>query len=258
MQVSSRYLLVWAIVHPFPVTTARTTPFYSTMLLAWSITEVIRYSFFAVSLTYGGVPKWMTWLRYNTFFVLYPLGIGSECMLVWRAMEPARSWNLAFEYVLRAVLFVYIPGELYSLICGMFDGRILVGRLCANDVGCRVICAFHAYDGAEEEGYAWGEEEVGMSAVMSLLECQTQMYRRRWRCGLRRRRLIIVNATQRATSPVTRCSPGQLCISDSCTANDCVSKRLSYLQCLSSYGLSSSALAKCALPAPFVWKIPCH
>lgn len=111
MQVASRFLLVWGIVEQFPATTGFGSPAYSTMLIAWSVTEVIRYSFFAVNLSTGRVPGWLMWLRYNTFFVLYPLGIGSECWLVWRAMEPARSWNLAYEYALRAVLFVYIPGE---------------------------------------------------------------------------------------------------------------------------------------------------
>ena len=111
MQVASRLLLVWPIVNTFPNTTARSSPAYSSMLIAWSVTEVIRYSYFAVNLTYGGVPRWMTWLRYNTFFVLYPLGIASECWLVYRAIAPAKSWNKALEWVVRLVLFVYVPGK---------------------------------------------------------------------------------------------------------------------------------------------------
>ncbi|SMQ47505.1 unnamed protein product [Zymoseptoria tritici ST99CH_3D7] len=87
MQVASRYLLVWLIVEPFPHTTALSSPAYSSMLVAWSVTEVIRYSYFAVTLTTGGVPGWMLWLRYNTFFVLYPLGIGSD-------LVDLRAWFL--------------------------------------------------------------------------------------------------------------------------------------------------------------------
>ncbi|KAK0284443.1 hypothetical protein LTR35_000947 [Friedmanniomyces endolithicus] len=78
MQVASRFLLVWLIAFFFPTTVAQ-SPAYTSMLLAWSVTEVVRYSYFAVSLAYGGVPFWLTWVRYNAFFVLYPLGIGSEC-----------------------------------------------------------------------------------------------------------------------------------------------------------------------------------
>ncbi|KAF2161324.1 hypothetical protein M409DRAFT_28361 [Zasmidium cellare ATCC 36951] len=127
MQVASRFLLVWGIVHNFPNTTARSSPFYSSMLIAWSVTEVIRYSYFALNLLYGKVPGFLTWLRYNTFFVLYPLGISSECWLVWKAIEPARTWNLAYEWVLKLVLFVYVPGA-YILYTHMMAQRRKVMR----------------------------------------------------------------------------------------------------------------------------------
>ncbi|KAK3680109.1 hypothetical protein LTR78_000486 [Recurvomyces mirabilis] len=85
MQVASRFLLVWLIAFNFP-STVSASPAYTTMLLAWSITEVIRYSYFAVNLAYGGVPAFMTWLRYNTFFVLYPMGISSAYVLFTHMM----------------------------------------------------------------------------------------------------------------------------------------------------------------------------
>ena len=85
------------------------------MLTAWSVTEVVRYSFFATALAKNegpeAVPGLLRWLRYNLFFVLYPLGIASECWLVYLAIGPAKRWNLALEYVLKTVLFVYIPGR---------------------------------------------------------------------------------------------------------------------------------------------------
>lgn len=109
MQVASRYLLVWGIVNIFPQTASHSLA-YTTMLIAWSTTEIIRYSYFALNLAYGKVPGLLTWLRYNTFFVLYPLGISSECWLVWLSTEPARRWTQAFEWGLWAVLVIYIPG----------------------------------------------------------------------------------------------------------------------------------------------------
>jgi very-long-chain (3R)-3-hydroxyacyl-CoA dehydratase len=127
MQVSSRLLLVWGIVHPFPHVALST--FYTSMLLAWSLTEVIRYSFFALSLSVGSdaFPP-LTWLRYNTFFVLYPVGITSECMLVYKAMEPATQayGDLAF-YALATILAVYVPGS-YILFTYMMKQRTKVMR----------------------------------------------------------------------------------------------------------------------------------
>lgn len=111
MQVASRLLLVWGIGHFFPVTTAA-SPAFSSMLVAWSVTEVIRYGYFAINLRFGGVPDALTWLRYNTFFVLYPLGISSECWLIWKAVEPAKAYGVGLEWALIGVLLIYVPGSL--------------------------------------------------------------------------------------------------------------------------------------------------
>lgn len=107
LQVSSRLLLVWFVVDRYPSATA-SSPFYSFMLLAWSVTEVIRYSYFVWNLQGNGVPGWVTWLRYNTFYVLYPVGISSECILVWKASTVA-EWP--FQWVFRGLLGVYVPGQ---------------------------------------------------------------------------------------------------------------------------------------------------
>jgi very-long-chain (3R)-3-hydroxyacyl-CoA dehydratase len=108
MQVSSRFLLVWLIIDPFPWLAK--SPVYSSMLLAWSATEVIRYSYFALNLS-DSVPKPFTWLRYSSFFVLYPIGITSECYLIWSAIEDARDQNPIYAYGLYAILLIYIPGK---------------------------------------------------------------------------------------------------------------------------------------------------
>ena len=106
LQVSSRLLIVWAVIDRYPLA-AGPSPFYSTMLLAWSITEVIRYSYFVWNLQGGGVPDLVLWARYNTFYVLYPLGIFSECVEIWKASQVAeRPMQLAFW----AILGIYVPG----------------------------------------------------------------------------------------------------------------------------------------------------
>lgn len=79
------------------------------MLIAWSVTEVIRYSYFVVTLS-GFKPAIITWFRYNTFFVLYPLGISSECYLIYKSIEPARNVNPVYAWALQLILLIYIPG----------------------------------------------------------------------------------------------------------------------------------------------------
>lgn len=130
MQVSSRLLLIWAVVNRYPSATAP-SPFYSSMLLAWSVTEVIRYSYFVWNLQGAGVPGFVVWLRYNTFYVLYPVGIVSECLLVWKASVVAERW---VQVVFWGVLGVYVPGE--SMLAGGFGG----GKGWANEgVGSYIL-----------------------------------------------------------------------------------------------------------------------
>jgi very-long-chain (3R)-3-hydroxyacyl-CoA dehydratase len=105
--VASRVVLIWGIVENFPVASS---PIYSTMLLAWSVTEVVRYSYFALSLL-GQVPAFLVWLRYNLFFVLYPLGIGSEAFLVYRSVGPALERSRWLGYLLVSILGIYVPGR---------------------------------------------------------------------------------------------------------------------------------------------------
>jgi very-long-chain (3R)-3-hydroxyacyl-CoA dehydratase len=96
MQVASRLLLVWGVVSAFPEIVVRSQLFgtrmqhsagekggsyaYAGMLLAWGITECIRYGFFVwkEGLGEGRVPRWLTWLRYilRKVVVFAPLDAG--------------------------------------------------------------------------------------------------------------------------------------------------------------------------------------
>lgn len=122
MQVASRFLLAWAIVYPFPALAA--SPAFTTMLLAHAVTEVVRYRFFTLALS-GQDTGVVGWLRYNMFYVLYPLGISSECWLVYRAIAPASAVAPALGWVLYAILAVYVPGS-YVLFTHMMKQRAKV------------------------------------------------------------------------------------------------------------------------------------
>jgi len=63
--------------------------------------------------------------RYNTFYVLYPLGICSEMWLIYIAIEPAKRWRIQYEYLLKMILVLYIPGLIpfhsSGAICNVAD-----------------------------------------------------------------------------------------------------------------------------------------
>lgn len=141
LQVSSRLFLIYPVVAAHP---EATTPsiFYTTMLLAWSVTEVIRYSYFVLNLQSRGVPDWLMWLRYNTFYVLYPVGIASECVLVWKASqdiqvegrEAVGAWERAGFW---AVLVVYVPGMIaFFFAAGEWTSHWMRCGICAQLCRC--------------------------------------------------------------------------------------------------------------------------
>ncbi|KAL8279593.1 hypothetical protein RQP46_007906 [Phenoliferia psychrophenolica] len=87
-QVFSRYLMVWYTLQLFPQ--VGHSPIYATMVLAWSVTEIVRYSFYATGLM-GVKVGLLEVARYNTFYALYPLGAGSEAWLILKSAPYAEA-----------------------------------------------------------------------------------------------------------------------------------------------------------------------
>ncbi|KAJ5899742.1 hypothetical protein N7495_004486 [Penicillium taxi] len=133
MQVASRLLVVWGILAQFggDIVGGADTQIgdyaYLGCVAAWGVTEVIRYGFFAITLSGNSVPAWWTWFRYNTFYVLYPIGISSECTLIFQALRPAAEVDPLFRWFLIAVLVIYVPGS-YVLYTHMIAQRRKVLR----------------------------------------------------------------------------------------------------------------------------------
>ena len=83
------------------------------MVFAWSITEVVRYLFYALNLL--GVEVYpVKWLRYSMFVVLYPLGVAGEVGCMRQAFEDGvlTTVTAASPYLITAVtkpLFTLVP-----------------------------------------------------------------------------------------------------------------------------------------------------
>ncbi|CAL9122545.1 unnamed protein product [Musa acuminata var. zebrina] len=130
-QIGSRLFLTWGILWSFPETRAHIL--VSSLVISWSITEIIRYSFFGMKEAFGFAPSWFLWLRYSTFFILYPTGITSEVGLIYVALPYIKAsekycirmpnkWNFSFDYFSASILAlaIYIPGipHMYQYMLG--------------------------------------------------------------------------------------------------------------------------------------------
>ncbi|KAK9236870.1 tyrosine phosphatase-like protein [Lipomyces kononenkoae] len=120
IQVASRILLVWGVVYLFPESGA-TTLAYTTMTLSWSITEIIRYAYYAYTIQ-GNSPQWLTWLRYNTFYILYPSGVTSELLVIYASLGDAKQFNAYYALLLKTIMGIYVPG-FYTMFTHMLKQR---------------------------------------------------------------------------------------------------------------------------------------
>lgn len=118
-QVLSRVMVVVGVVMATP--TGKVSPGLPLALLAWSVTEIIRYGYYAFNLV-GAVPSLLVMLRYTTFIILYPIGVTGELLCFYWAQDYARTekvwsfempnkYNFTFSYLyfLWFVMLLYIP-----------------------------------------------------------------------------------------------------------------------------------------------------
>lgn len=122
-QVFSRLLIVLGILQVLPESPANHHWAYISLCLSWSITEIVRYSYYASNLRDpAAVPYWLTWLRYSLFYVLYPTGVASEVTMIYLSLDAAKTVGSWYSWALFAILFTYPPG-LYTLYTYMIKQR---------------------------------------------------------------------------------------------------------------------------------------
>ncbi|KAH3684720.1 hypothetical protein WICPIJ_004306 [Wickerhamomyces pijperi] len=123
-QVASRLLIVYGIFRMLPNSPAGHHWSYLTLTFAWSVTEIVRYSYYAQNLiTKGNPARFLTLLRYNLFFVLYPLGVFSELCIIYLSLDEAKAAiGAEYYYILIGSMALYAPG-FYTLFGHMLKQR---------------------------------------------------------------------------------------------------------------------------------------
>merc|ERR1712216_515127 len=125
LQVFSRIGIVWGILRTTPE--VQTHGAMASLLIMWSLTEVVRYAFYTVQLLKVPVPAALLWVRYSLFIVAYPVGITSELVLAVLAtphiqkmvaetdaysIRLPNAWNFGLDYywLILCCLLLYVPG----------------------------------------------------------------------------------------------------------------------------------------------------
>merc|ERR1711916_44177 len=132
-QVYSRVFVLWASIHSAqPLSVSR--PMFTGLVLAWSITECVRYLFYSLAL-YDQSAYILTYLRYTMFYVLYPFGVACEMSCMIKSAEHSANtgmynlqlpnrWNFVFnfQYFIYVQSIVWVFG-LYGLYTYMIRQR---------------------------------------------------------------------------------------------------------------------------------------
>ncbi|XP_006259478.1 very-long-chain (3R)-3-hydroxyacyl-CoA dehydratase 2 [Alligator mississippiensis] len=118
-QVMSRVFLTWAVTHS--VKEVQSEDSVLLFVVAWTVTEIIRYSFYTFNLL-NHLPYLIKWARYTLFIVLYPMGVLGELLTIYAALPFVRQsglysislpnkYNFSFDYYtfLILVMISYIP-----------------------------------------------------------------------------------------------------------------------------------------------------
>uniref|UniRef100_A0A1B6L6H3 Very-long-chain (3R)-3-hydroxyacyl-CoA dehydratase n=1 Tax=Graphocephala atropunctata TaxID=36148 RepID=A0A1B6L6H3_9HEMI len=118
-QVFSRVMVVCGILVATP--SAPLSQGLPLALVAWSVTEVIRYLYYALNIV-NLVPYILIWCRYTFFIALYPIGVTGELLCMYAAQKfvgDTQLWSISlpnklnftfnYHYFIIYIMLLYIP-----------------------------------------------------------------------------------------------------------------------------------------------------
>ncbi|KAI9224589.1 tyrosine phosphatase-like protein [Blastocladiella britannica] len=121
-QVASRLMIVWVNLYYVTDASVQTSPAFASLILAWGVTELIRYSLYGLAQV-DVKPYWLTWLRYSSFLPLYPIGVASECTLIYMSTAAAEAVSPLLKYLFLTIIVVVYPPGLFMLYSFMLRQR---------------------------------------------------------------------------------------------------------------------------------------
>ncbi|KAJ0181172.1 hypothetical protein K1T71_003257 [Dendrolimus kikuchii] len=138
MQVYSRVFLVCGSL--LATHGATVSPGLPLAILAWSITEIIRYAYYALNIV-NFVPQLLLFTRYSTFLLLYPIGITGELLCMYHSLDEIKekqlltismpnSWNFIFNYYYFLIFYMFLYLPLFPVLFGhmLAQRRKMLGK----------------------------------------------------------------------------------------------------------------------------------
>ncbi|XP_045111421.1 very-long-chain (3R)-3-hydroxyacyl-CoA dehydratase hpo-8-like [Portunus trituberculatus] len=115
-QVTSRLVILWPVL--CAVNNTHSSIGLPMLLVAWSVTEVIRYAYYFLSIL-KHVPSILTFLRYTLFIVLYPVGVTGELLCLYAALPTVaktRMYSVSMPNALNATFDLHSTLIVFALL----------------------------------------------------------------------------------------------------------------------------------------------
>ncbi|KAI5019138.1 hypothetical protein ZWY2020_044026 [Hordeum vulgare] len=144
LQWGGRTHFVLALLRQIPE--VQDSPSVFITFMAWSISEVIRYSHYALT-TIKVCPAWLTYLRYTAFIPLYPIGVGpGEMWTMYQALPFVKErdlysgffakFSMSYHSFLVGLLLCY-PLLWLKLYLHVFKQQVQAGKGGQEETGMR-------------------------------------------------------------------------------------------------------------------------
>jgi very-long-chain (3R)-3-hydroxyacyl-CoA dehydratase len=107
MQVASRIFISIVCIENAKVYTNWS---HAVVILSWGLADILRYAFYTFSLiNVNGAPRFLRWLRYNVFLILYPSGAIGEMYLLYLTWKKWKSSSPLWNYGLITLMVIWLP-----------------------------------------------------------------------------------------------------------------------------------------------------
>ncbi|KAK6205058.1 uncharacterized protein RJT21DRAFT_4449 [Scheffersomyces amazonensis] len=99
-------IICYGVIFPHPKIAKHTS--YSFLILAYSLSNFIHFSYFAFKVKTKTSPRFLFWLEYSNFYLTYPMALISEMILLFLSLQfiPDESIHELFT---KFVILAYIP-----------------------------------------------------------------------------------------------------------------------------------------------------
>ncbi|KAK6460023.1 hypothetical protein DFJ63DRAFT_315899 [Scheffersomyces coipomensis] len=98
--------ICYGVIFPHPKIAKHTS--YSFLILSYCVGNLIHYSYYTFKTKTRASPRFLFWLEFSNFYLIYPISLLAEMILIFLSLEFVLEDSI-YDYLLKFVLLAYVP-----------------------------------------------------------------------------------------------------------------------------------------------------